>query len=95
MTGFLIAAALVAYVVAIRILISVAVRFPLIGLPLMALWVIGGMGLFLNAALDAETEAGPCHRYETHIQFNAAAKTMMPYKVCVERGEWIEKGGAS
>ena len=95
MTGFIIATAIVVFIAVLGLFTSLSTRLPLIGFTLMALWVIGGMGLFLNAALEAESEAGPCHRYETHLQFNAATKTTMPYRVCVERGEWVEEGGAA
>ena len=31
----------------------------------------------------------PCVEYETRMMYNAATKTMMPARVCIERGEWI------
>jgi hypothetical protein len=41
--------------------------------------------------LAAEDNAkGPCVKYETQWSYNAATKTNMPYKVCVERGEWVK-----
>ena len=31
---------------------------------------------------------GPCVKYETQMYYNPATKTMMPARVCVQRGEW-------
>lgn len=45
--------------------------------------------IYLSRAADAE---GPCVQYETQMHYNAATKTMMPARVCVLRGEWIEEG---
>ena len=43
--------------------------------------------------LDAQEESkGPCAKYETQWSYNAATKSNMPYRVCVERGEWINNG---
>ena len=43
--------------------------------------------------LDAQEESkGPCAKYETQWSYNAATKSNMPYRVCVERGEWIDNG---
>lgn len=41
-------------------------------------------------AVDQDQKQGPCVKYETSWQYNAATKTNMPYKVCAERGEWIK-----
>jgi|LSQX01.1.fsa_nt_gb hypothetical protein len=46
-------------------------------------WVIGA-----TAKVEAK---GPCHKYETQMMYNAATKTMMPSRVCVLRGEWVEE----
>jgi hypothetical protein len=44
------------------------------------------------AKTDAEQKAkGPCVQYETQMHFNPATKTMMPAKVCVNRGEWVNE----
>ena len=37
------------------------------------------------------TAKGPCVQYETQMHFNPATKTMMPAKVCVNRGEWVNE----
>ena len=47
-----------------------------------------GLGTALNL-VDQQTAAGPCLRYETGAQYNPATKTVMPYRRCAERGEWI------
>ena len=41
---------------------------------------------------DQEESQGPCVKYETQWSYNSATKTTMPYKVCVERGEWVNNG---
>lgn len=48
------------------------------------------MGVIINASIK-EGEKGPCHQYETRLMYNAATKTMMPSRVCVLRGEWVEE----
>lgn len=48
-------------------------------------------GLFYLAA--NENKKGPCHEYETRLMYNASTKTMMPSRVCVLRGEWIDNKG--
>jgi len=40
--------------------------------------------------ISKEEEKGPCVAYETQLHYNAATKTMMPAKVCVNRGEWVD-----
>lgn len=53
------------------------------------------MGIFIGAIIElakSENKRGPCVSYETQMHFNAATKTMMPARVCVLRGEWIEEG---
>lgn len=49
------------------------------------------LGVVINASLK-ESEKGPCHQYETRLMYNVATKTMMPSRVCVQRGEWVEEG---
>ena len=54
--------------------------------------LFGVLTLGLGAAFNLETyqaAVGPCLRYETGRQYNPATKTVMPYRSCVERGEWI------
>lgn len=43
----------------------------------------------LSYAAAHEDDKGPCLRYETSMYWNAATKTMMPARVCVERAEWV------
>jgi NADH:ubiquinone oxidoreductase subunit 4 (subunit M) len=55
-------------------------------------WVSGGFAVVmlafaLNAMVEYEQE-NPCVNYESRLTYNAATKTMMPMRVCVERGEW-------
>ena len=47
------------------------------------------LGLMINYSVSVETK-GPCHAYETQLIYNAATKTMMPSRVCVLRGEWVD-----
>lgn len=53
--------------------------------------VIVMLGVMINAFIK-EGEKGPCHQYETRLMYNVATKTMMPSRVCVLRGEWVEEG---
>ena len=57
---------------------------------LLFLWLSISTACVLWMMEDAK-KRGPCLRYETGMQFNPATKTMMPYRVCAERGEWIEE----
>jgi hypothetical protein len=55
-------------------------------------WVYGGvavvmLALVINGLVEYEREH-PCVLYESRLTYNAATKTMMPMRVCVERGEW-------
>ena len=50
----------------------------------------GILGVVLHISYK-ESEKGPCHQYETQMIYNAATKTMMPYRVCVLRGEWVKE----
>lgn len=51
------------------------------------LLLIAGLTLLLKTSADEE-QTGPCVRYETRVIANG--KTVQPYRVCVERGEWID-----
>lgn len=48
------------------------------------------LGLLANASMENEKQ-NPCAQYETRMQFNPATKTMMPMRVCVLRGKWVEE----
>ena len=57
-------------------------------------WVLGAVGVLMLAwaiswAVDQEAR-NPCVEYESRMTYNAATKTMMPMRVCIERGEWVE-----
>ena len=57
-------------------------------------WVLGAVGVSMLAwgiswAVDQEARH-PCVEYESRMTYNAATKTMMPMRVCIERGEWVE-----
>ena len=52
-----------------------------------AVLVTLGLALLIKVATDKEN-SGPCVRYETRVIANG--KTVQPYRVCVERGEWID-----
>lgn len=92
MMGFVIAALVVAVVVAIVWLaLKAADGSTTAGVTLVAL-VIPVLGVIINASIK-ESEKGPCHQYETRMMYNAATKTMMPSRVCVLRGEWVEDHG--
>lgn len=50
-----------------------------------------GLGVFflIYAGME-ESKRGPCIEWQTQMVYNAATKTMMPAKFCVQRGEWEE-----
>lgn len=91
MMGFVIAATIVA---ATGILIWLTVK-AVDGSRLAGAAAIGlvtvVLGVVINASIK-ESEEGPCHQYETRLMYNVATKTMMPSRVCVLRGEWVEEG---
>ena len=57
-------------------------------------WVLGAVGVLMLAwVLSLAAEQGdrnPCVEYESRMTYNAATKTMMPLRVCIERGEWVK-----
>ncbi len=62
------------------------------------LYIIGAVvmsvitvAVIIGAASEEEKQ-GPCVKYETQWSYNAATKTTMPYRVCAERGEWVNNG---
>lgn len=46
------------------------------------------IGLIVIAAEKRETRY-PCTDYEIQTRYNPSTKTMLPMKVCVQRGEWV------
>lgn len=57
-----------------------------------AAFVIATLTVIFNATGSSNSK-GPCVSYETQMYYNAATKTMMPARVCVLRGEWINEAG--
>lgn len=45
---------------------------------------------FLSYTAVESSNKGPCVEYETRTLYNPAVKMMLPARVCVERGEWVE-----
>lgn len=90
MTGFVIAAFAVAAAVILVWLALKAVDGSAAACAGLVVFAVFVLGVIINAAIKA-SEKGPCHQYETRLMYNAATKTMMPYRVCVSRGEWIEE----
>lgn len=51
---------------------------------------VGPFGLVVQHEINQE-KTQPCARYEARLMYNSAVKQMMPMRVCVERGEWMEE----
>lgn len=60
--------------------------------PWLALLGWAGLLTLIVMACMQDEQKGPCVSYETQIHWNAATKTMMPARICVQRGEWIKPG---
>ena len=91
MTGFLIAAAVVVYVVALGWLVVRAVDSdrPLRWVVTACVWVVMGFGLVINGINASEQEAqGPCIREATGYAY--VNRVMVPYTYCAERGTWVK-----
>jgi hypothetical protein len=78
------------------LVIATLIRFGDAGVTDLKAWVMGAVAVWmlafaLNAAAKYEQE-NPCVTYESRLTYNAATKTMMPMRVCVERGEWVTEG---
>ena len=67
-------------------------RFVNYGAADLSAWVLGAVGVSMLAwGINVGIEYGernPCALYESRPIYNSATKTMMPMRVCVERGEW-------
>lgn len=55
-------------------------------------WALGAVAVWMlawgiNVGIGYG-ERNPCVLYESRLTYNSATKTMMPMRVCVERGEW-------
>lgn len=46
---------------------------------------------FISGKIYERHKERPCVEYEHRTQYNPATKTVMPMRVCVARGEWIEE----
>lgn len=57
-------------------------------IPFAALFIL--LIAFIIKGLSEDGAEGPCVEYKTQYSYNAATKTNMPYRVCVERGEWVK-----
>lgn len=89
MTGFVAAAAVVAWLALLCFLGWGSLEFDrawpwLIGI---CAWLVVTFGLVFNAAAEEDAK-GPCLREETSYQWNPATKTVMPYTYCADRGTW-------
>ena len=69
-------------------------RFANNGVTDLVAWVLGAIWVLMLAwVLSLAAEQGdrnPCVEYESRMTYNAATKTMMPLRVCIERGEWVK-----
>ena len=90
MSGIVIVAAIAAWFAATVWLLVQAVDGSKIAGLVCAVAIVVPIGLLVEAAID-QSKTGPCHQYETRMMYNAATKTMMPSRVCVLRGEWVEE----
>ena len=54
------------------------------------IFMIVSLTYFMYSVSKFNTQR-PCVEYETRMMYNAATKTMMPARVCIERGEWINE----
>ena len=89
MMGFVIAATFVAVGFSLIWLTVEAVKGNIAaGAAALVLLVIV-LGVAINED-KKQNEKGPCHQYETRMMYNSATKTMMPSRVCVLQGEWVE-----
>lgn len=89
MEGFIIAGVLVGWFAVLMFLFLHGAYGDSIGSLILAFfWLIGGLGFLVNLTLEQSKE-GPCLQWETGMSYNPATKTMMPYKRCSSRGEWL------
>lgn len=91
MTGFIISAMVVIVLVVLIWLGAKAMEGGRVATVVLCFVVFLILGLIINADIKSETK-GPCYEYKTQMMYNAATKTMMPSRVCVLRGEWVEEG---
>ena len=90
MMGFVIAASIVAaFTSLVWLVVKAADGSVLAGAAAIGLVTVM-LGVVINVSIK-KGEKGPCHQYETKLMYNVATKTMMPSRVCVLRGEWVEE----
>ena len=94
--GFIFAGVLIAYVFILAAAVIAAIECEkgytaLFGWVFVFLWSVLGVGYLFQTGIE-RNKIGPCVAYETQMHYNTSTKTMMPAKVCVLRGEWIEEG---
>lgn len=51
---------------------------------------IAWTAFLLSVIITNSAEDKPCIEYKQQMHYNAATKTMMPMRICVKRGEWVE-----
>lgn len=55
-----------------------------------ALIALLSLGWVIGKIIESE-QSGPCVQCEIQMRYNPATETVMPAKVCVNHGEWIEQ----
>lgn len=80
----------IAFAIPIATIIAVIEDYirPFIAAAILFVLVVGFVFLLIYGK-TVENEQGPCFEYRTQQMYNSATKTMMPARVCVERGEWV------
>jgi len=78
------------FVVAINALVTLLDRGVTLEFAFSVFALAGILAWFISSYADYEKQY-PCTLYETRMHYNAATKTPMPMRVCVERGEWVDE----
>lgn len=84
-------AAILLVIAWVVLVVSTCVRFGDHGATDLKAWAYGGVAVWMlawgiNLIIQYERDH-PCVAYELRLTHNAATKTMMSMRVCVERGE--------
>ena len=87
--AFLITLIVVGYFVVFFFLLSQSLYDNKIAMVGFVLWC-GLVVFFLLYSGMEESKRGQCVEWQTQMMYNAATKTMMTAKFCVQRGEWEE-----
>jgi hypothetical protein len=89
MLGIMIVAGVIAWIVLILWLAVIALEDkPHLNIVAFVVFVVP-VGILVNQAIKHERE-NPCVEWERKMQYNPATKTIMPMRVCVLRGEWVD-----